>query len=431
MFRMKQLALAIITLIALTGLLLAQTQPAPNAALKGDAQEILKKAGEAYRNLKTYHFEGVTVVEMKMEGMYMRMEVPIVQAAGKSGQSRLEMRGPFMLRSTTVSDGQTTWTYIGLLNQYTKKPVAASKENDDTNIAAQGLGPGLFGHSPATSLLFAEIADKVKSACLLREEAVNIGGQSVNCYVVEVEYDPASKLFEANSSPKIYWIDKARSIVLRRTSKELPEGSAKESPLAMFGGFDVTETTTISVAWINEPLPDSLFVFTPPAGAKEVEEMGFPGMSAERVNLAGKEAINFTLADFDGKQVELQSLRGKVVLLDFWATWCGPCVRELPHIEKLHREFKDKGLVVLGINNEEPEVARKFIKENGYTFPTLSDPEGEVGELYCVSAIPQVLVISREGKILTHLVGSKDESELRKAVEAALSGETDSKAASS
>ena len=64
----------------------------------------------------------------------------------------------------------------------------------------------------------------------------------------------------------------------------------------------------------------------------------------------GKDAAAFTLRDLEGKPVDGQSLKGKVVVLAFWATWCGPCVKELPQIEKLHREFKDKGVVVLGIS---------------------------------------------------------------------------------
>jgi TonB family protein len=198
----------------------------------------------------------------------------------------------------------------------------------------------------------------------------------------------------------------------------------KSSPLGG-GPMEVIETTTLTLAKMNEPLPESLFVFAPPAGAKEVEEINFPGMNTKRVNWSGKEAVAFTLKDLDGKPVDLQGLKGQVVLLNFWASWCGPCVAELPYIEKLHREFKDKGLVVLGVNDEEIEVARQFMKEKGYTFTSLVDEGKETAQRYEIQSIPQVLVIGRGGKIVSHTFGYSEgrEGELRATVERALSGD--------
>jgi len=99
-------------------------------------------------------------------------------------------------------------------------------------------------------------------------------------------------------------------------------------------------------------------------------------------------------------------------------------VAELPHIERLHKDFKDKGLVVLGVNNEEVEVAREFVKKKGYTFTTLVDEGKEVSMKYGVSGIPQVFIIDREGKIKWHALGYGPgrEVELRSAVEKILKG---------
>jgi alkyl hydroperoxide reductase subunit AhpC len=99
-------------------------------------------------------------------------------------------------------------------------------------------------------------------------------------------------------------------------------------------------------------------------------------------------------------------------------------VAELPHIEKLHKDFKNEGLVTLGLNNEEVEVARAFVKQKGYTFTTLVDEGKEVSKNYGVSGIPQVFIIGREGKVKWHTLGysSGKEVELRSAVEKVLKG---------
>ena len=131
------------------------------------------------------------------------------------------------------------------------------------------------------------------------------------------------------------------------------------------------------------------------------------------------EAADFTLKDLEGRVVNLNNLRGKVVLLDFWASWCPPCQRELPLIEKLHKEFKDKGLVVLGVNDEGAKVAQDFNKARNFTFPTVEDVQHEVFELYHVEAFPTVFVIDKEGEISTHYVGMQSEEELRLALKKA------------
>jgi len=128
------------------------------------------------------------------------------------------------------------------------------------------------------------------------------------------------------------------------------------------------------------------------------------------------EAADFTLKDLKGRVVNLNNLKGKVVLLDFWASWCSPCQRELPLIEKLHKEFKNKGLVVLGVNDEGTEVVQNFNNARGFTFPTVEDVQHEVFELYKVTAFPTVFVIDKEGEISAHYIGMQSEEELRLAL---------------
>ncbi len=103
-------------------------------------------------------------------------------------------------------------------------------------------------------------------------------------------------------------------------------------------------------------------------------------------------------------------------MLNFWASWCGPCHQEMPQLEKLHREFSRRGLVLLGVNGESEQDARNFVRENGYTFPTLVDSGNKVAGQFRVTAIPTSVVIDREGRIASYLVGLHSEKTLRDAL---------------
>ena len=118
-------------------------------------------------------------------------------------------------------------------------------------------------------------------------------------------------------------------------------------------------------------------------------------------------APDFTLTDLEGNEVTLSQFRGeKNVYLNFWASWCGPCRQEMPDIEEVHREYKDKDLVVLTVNvGESQSTAQKFIEANGFTFPVLLDTEQKVSRQYKVSSIPVSYFIDKEGKIRAQRIG--------------------------
>jgi len=130
-------------------------------------------------------------------------------------------------------------------------------------------------------------------------------------------------------------------------------------------------------------------------------------------------APNFTLTDINGREFSLESLRGKVVLINFWASWCPFCVEDMPLMQELQNDFKQQGLVVVAINLEDAETARAFMQEHGYTVKTLMDADNQVSQLYKIEVLPTVVLIGRDGKIATRLMGAKSKSTLTEAIASA------------
>ncbi|MBF0517504.1 MAG: TlpA family protein disulfide reductase [Nitrospirae bacterium] len=133
----------------------------------------------------------------------------------------------------------------------------------------------------------------------------------------------------------------------------------------------------------------------------------------EADELIGSAAADFTLKTVDGKDFSLSSLRGKTVLINFWATWCPPCIEELPSMNKLYLKYKQKGLevVAVGLDNS-PAKVKKFVAKNPFNFTIVTDPDKHVAKkLYKVSAQPTTYLINTEGKIVQKYFGSVDWSD--------------------
>jgi peroxiredoxin len=125
----------------------------------------------------------------------------------------------------------------------------------------------------------------------------------------------------------------------------------------------------------------------------------------------GFTAPDFTLTNLDGDRVKLSDFRGKVVFLNFWATWCGYCTMEMPDLQKIHHE-RGEEVVVLTVNwtsterSRNPEVVKNFVETNGYTFPVLLDTDGKVAETYLVRGIPLSIFIDKKGVIAAKRSGT-------------------------
>ena len=119
---------------------------------------------------------------------------------------------------------------------------------------------------------------------------------------------------------------------------------------------------------------------------------------------------DFTLKDLKGQAVTLSGFKGKIVFLNFWATWCPPCKKEMPSIEKLHKKYGGEDFVVLAvaIDTKGEKLVRPYIENKGYTFTVLLDPAGSVSDDFDVYGVPMTYIVGRDGAILNKIQGEAD-----------------------
>ncbi len=124
-----------------------------------------------------------------------------------------------------------------------------------------------------------------------------------------------------------------------------------------------------------------------------------------------RQHADFTLTDLSGMQWTLRGLAGKVVLVNFWATWCPPCRKELPDLEALYQRFRSRGLVILAVSDEDAGKVRPFIADRKLTYPVLLDPGRKVNELFHVEGIPKTFVYGRDGKLAAEAVDMRTQGQ--------------------
>ena len=127
-----------------------------------------------------------------------------------------------------------------------------------------------------------------------------------------------------------------------------------------------------------------------------------------------RQAANFTLKDLTGKAWTLKDLKGSVVLVNFWATWCPPCRKEMPDLNALYKRYRGKGLVILSISDEPDAKVRSFLADKQYQYPILLDPGRKVNEAFSIEGIPKSFVFNRDGKLAAQAIDMRTMSQFLK-----------------
>jgi peroxiredoxin/outer membrane lipoprotein-sorting protein len=364
--------------------------------------ELLQRVENRYRGLENYYVEGVFTVVADVMGFSQALDAPFVMAGKAPGKMRMEIDHE-ALGVLVVSDGEATWSYFAAFGEYKKE--TAVPVGPGISDAAEGISGGGTPTIGGNFLSYYSSFDPAElSARSIGRETVAGASGDLECEVIETTYRQPDSL-EATLGPDTLWVDPQNALVVQSVHNVASDVQGMPMKTRILLEYDILDMDALA--------PDSLFVFTPPGGAKLVEKLSIGEASAD---LVGKPALDFKLSALEGKAYRLEDLRGKVVLIDFWATWCPPCRRELPAIEKIYRDYREKGLVVLAVTSEPKGVAASFIEKHGYTFPVLIDVEQTVFDKYAVRSIPVVIVVDRQGQISAHFTGFRDESELVSAI---------------
>jgi len=372
----------------------------PAFAQQPDPEALLARAAKLYTGAEAYYF--VASEKTVTSNGEARKETGnlVLAARDAEGRSRVE----FDDRSqggVAVFDGTSRWVYVPAMRRYAKLP-------KELPTAAQSGGMNFDVLARRYLDRYGSLDQRVLNADTVRKETLGMDGGDVVCQVVEVSYDPPPGM-RGGLIERVYWIAEDSGLIVQEHST-----ASMTSPNNPAGRVEVVQEIVFQRAKVDEQLEKELFVFVPPPGAQQVESLRPDAQNAG--SPVSTEAPDFTLRDLSGESVQLSSKRGDVVLLDFWATWCGPCRYDMPFVQNLAERYADRGLKVYGVNSEDVEQAAAYLRQNDLTFPTLVDPGMRTAKLFQVNALPTFVVIDRQGRLAGYMRGTRTEKQLEQAL---------------
>ena len=367
------------------------------------------KAADTFRLESTTDFETSSDLNRQWSRTYKRA------IKGPGSQYRIEVRTGFG-SLLEVSDGANEWVYQVETNSYAQRPLPPDwpKFPKAMDMAFHELSQAWNERT-----FLEDEALGYRRATMLPEEAIVIDGRRYPCYVVQVSSDDSIQSHDKEYHADItFWIDNQAMVFrkIRRISDTYTMVSKNlHLPLHM------ESTETFPIAEINPETSAEMFRFTPPADSKEVASLepdfGRPPPSGHpKTQMVGQMAQDVTFAAKDGAKLQLSSYRGKPLLIDFWATWCGPCLVSMPSLDRIYSKTKDRGLQVISFDQGTAEDdAAVYLKRHNYGWTNYHDEGKTVFKALEGEGIPLVVLIDAQGKIVYYDFGG-DEVALRKVI---------------
>jgi thiol-disulfide isomerase/thioredoxin len=394
----------------------ATTQPA--LTISPEAREILSQVRDAYASLKSLAVSGSMEGRFDIDGVQSTDRGEFNGLYASSGLFRSEMKksavsnDPAATTQPSVdallgNTGEKIYFFLPDRNRY----LLLDKPSGKTDLAALGDDVADVIRNQNLSLALALAGDAASelsqsASTILRVEDQKIDGQS---------YPTISILSPRNDMTLS--ID-PQTHLLRRETVDLTKN-------ATLMGAKVVKSAALTIDYNNVPAAPAVpaaFAWSPPPGAQLLAaDNSGPGADAG-ADIENKPAPPFSLFGLDGQQVSSKSLLGSVYVLDFWATWCGPCVASLPHMDGMYKDLKGQGVKFFAVNQQEDkDTVQKFVNDSKLSIPVLMDTDGSVcGRYDSAGAIPFTVVVGKDGKVIKAGFFGGAEDQLRPIIQSAL-----------
>lgn len=381
-----------------------------------DPRELLRKANEAAAKLTAVSYDA----EFRGEGAIAN-QIPTVKGRIIAQRGETPDRPKVRIEGQLAEPGSHTPTQV----KFASDGNEAFRIEEARRLFLRGnttdaVSPELNALLPPKYLVDAPFRTDIAVSEVIHEGVEEVDG--VECDKLKIIYDPVNRL------AMTYWFGR-KDHLLRRLENNLQlRIPGKPGPQV---GRIIFSTSNLSA---SPAINGDTFSFSAPEGYRSDTFAPKPRIGTNNLLAAGNPAPEWELKTADGRTVSLKSLRNKVVVLDFWASWCGPCKIAMPGIEKLHQRMKGKPVEVVGINCRQRQApigdAHKVIADLGLTYTQVFDGD-QVAEDYRVGGIPCLYVIGPDGKIAWSVSGWQpglDET-LAKLIEEILQTEARKKAA--
>ncbi len=354
---------------------------------KEKAADILSKAAARLAGEETFAFDAAVTYQGTING-----EIETIETIYTVAYKRPDTISVHAINSEMeirfVSNGKHYIRYVPEFGQY-------MNDEDDMGPAKVIATSGFDVIVPALELMAEVVREKPFSDAMEASDLAYVGEETWN----DIECDRIH--FTLGDAPYDVWIQQGDDPLVRKIS---PSMMALEERLGANAGVNYKINVVAEFSeWELGIDVDDRIAFNPPEGVEEVAAFRTP-TPADR--LKGKMAPDFTVALLDGGSLTLSEKRGEIVILDFWATWCGPCRIAMPVLDEVAKEFASEGVHLYGVNLEEdPERIRRYLEGQGLDVTVALDKDGSIGEMYQASAIPQTVIIGRDGKVAIVHVG--------------------------